>query len=109
MARQDQRVTKGGTALQALGDINVYQGVSPVQMAEIMGAMFKQLAIYQADAIRIVEDRQRSFREEVIKRFFTQPGRANAEAFRDPDFQHMIADAQAAYVRSGDEAVRDTL
>ena len=40
---------------------------------------------------------------------FAQPGRGNPEAFRDPDFQYMLNDAQTAYARSGDEVVKDTL
>jgi hypothetical protein len=40
---------------------------------------------------------------------FTQKERANPEAFRDPDFQRMFNDAQEAYVRSGDDVVRENL
>jgi len=108
MTRQDQRVAQGSAAVQAGRDVIVHGAMSADQMAQIMMGMAKQLSIYQADAMQVVENRLRSFQEEVIKNF-AQPGRANAEAFRDPDFQYMINDAQTAYARSGDQAIRDTL
>lgn len=40
---------------------------------------------------------------------FCEPNGGNPEAFRDPDFQYVLTRAQHAYVRSGDEGVRDIL
>jgi hypothetical protein len=108
MSRQDQNVEAGGTALQATGDIVIQQGMSPQQMSEIMMAIAKQLSVYHAEAGQIADQRFASFQEEMIKRF-TDPNKANPDAFRDPDFQYLIGDAQEAFARSGDEAVRDTL
>jgi hypothetical protein len=86
----------------------VHSGMSPGQMTEIMVGLAAQLAFYQLDAQQTVEDRLTLFREEMLKTF-AQPGRGNPEAFRDPDFQYMLNDAQIAYARSGDEVVKDTL
>ena len=108
MTKQGQRVEGGGRAIQAGRDIVVHAGMSPEQMTEIMVAMGRQLSLYQADALKIVEERLAAFQQETMK-VFLQRGRANPEAFRDPDFQYLINDAQQAYVRSGDTVVRDTL
>jgi hypothetical protein len=107
MTGQDQRVSDGGQA-QAGRDGAIYGDMSPDQMTEIMVSMAKQLSIFHADAMKIVDERLASFREEVIKTF-VQPGRADPNAFRDPDFQYVLNEAQEAYARSGDEALRNTL
>ena len=70
--------------------------------------MARQLMFYQAEANELVEKRLASFREEVLKEF-SPAGKGRPEAFREPDFQYLLGDAQIAYARSGDEAVRDTL
>ena len=107
MTGQDQRVSDGGQA-QAGPDGAIYGDMSPDQMTKIMVSMAKQLSIFHADAMKIVDERLASFREEVIKTF-VQPGRADPNAFRDPDFQYVLNEAQEAYARSGDEALRNTL
>jgi hypothetical protein len=108
MNRQAQRIEEGGEAYQAGRDVTVHRGMSSEQMTEIMVGLARQLAFYQLDAQQTVEDRLTSFREEMLK-MFAQPGRGNSEAFRDPDFQYLLNDAQTAYARSGDEVVKDTL
>jgi hypothetical protein len=108
MTRQDQSVETGGMALQAGRDVVVHKGMSPEQMTEIMMAIAKQLSIYHAEAQQTAEKRFASFQGELLKCFADQR-KANPDAFRDPDFQYLIGDAQEAFARSGDEAVRDTL
>jgi polyhydroxyalkanoate synthesis regulator protein len=110
MSRQDQnqRVAEGGEAYQAGRDVVIHNGMSTEQMTEIMVSMARQFSIFQADAMRTVDERLGSFREEVLKTF-AEPNRANPEAFRDPDFQYLLNEAQEAYARSGDDVVRDTL
>lgn len=109
MTDQDQRVTEGSTALQAARDIVVvHQGISPDKMSEILVSMATQLSLYRDEAMQVVNARMDSFRDEILKRF-AEEGQANSAAFRDPDFQYLIGEAQNAYARSGDEAVRDTL
>lgn len=108
MNNQDQRVGEGAEAYQAGRDVNIYSGMSSEQMTQIMVGLAKQIAFYQAEAKQTVEERLASFREEVLQAF-AQNGRGNPEAFRDPDFQYLLSEAQIAYARSGDDVVRDTL
>jgi hypothetical protein len=108
MNKQDQRVGERAEAYQAGRDVVIHSGMSSEQMTEIMVGLGKQLAFYQAEAKQTVEERLASFREEIL-RAITQPGRGNPEAFRNPDFQYLLSEAQTAYARSGDNAVRDTL
>jgi hypothetical protein len=108
MSRQDQNVEAGGTALQAGQDIVIHHGVSPEQMSEIMVAIAKTAAMFTKEALDVANARIDDFRDEVLKRF-SQDGKADPEAFKDPDFQYLLRDAQEAIARSGDEAVRDTL
>src|SRR4051812_325115 len=110
MTKQDQKVETGGQAIQAARDVIITKNavMRPEQMMEIMAAMAKQLAAFSEEANRTMDERLRSFREEVLKRFANQ-NTSNSEAFKDPDFQFVLQDAQEAYARSGDEAVRDTL
>jgi hypothetical protein len=108
MSQQDQRIGDRATGVQAGRDVIVQSAMSPEQMTEIMVGLAKQLAFYQLDAQQAVEDRLTLFREEMLKKF-TRPEQGNPEAFRDPDFQYLLNDAQTAYARSGDEVVRDTL
>jgi hypothetical protein len=107
MTRQDQSVEAGSWAVQAGRDV-VYNGVSVEQMAAIMAGMAKQLLTFQDEALAKANARIDSFQQEILKRF-AQPDKGNSEAFRDPDFQYLLGDAQEAFARSGDEAVRDTL
>lgn len=106
--RQDQSADSGAIAIQAGGSVTVRQGMSSEQMSEIMIAMAKQLSIYHDEARETADRRFASFRDEILSRF-ARPGEANPDAFREPDFQYLLNDAQEAFARSGDEAVRDTL
>jgi hypothetical protein len=108
MTRQDQSVDAGGVAMQAGRDVVVHQGISAEQMTEIMVAMGKQVAVFADEARRIADERIAVFRHSILKRF-AEPNRADPEAFKEPDFQYLLADAQEAVARSGDEAVRETL
>jgi hypothetical protein len=107
MSEQDQHVKPGGMGLQAGRDI-VVQGVSPEQMTEIMVAIAKTAATFAKEALEIADARMSGFREEVLK-MFSEKGKGDPEAFKDPDFQYLLGDAQEAVARSGDKAVRDTL
>lgn len=110
MTKQDQKVEAGGQAIQAARDVIITKtaAMSPEQMMEIMAAMAKQLAAFTEEANRTLDERLHSFRDEVLKRFSNHET-SNPESFKDPDFQFVLRDAQEAYARSGDEAVRDTL
>ncbi|QWG11581.1 hypothetical protein KMZ29_17830 [Bradyrhizobium sediminis] len=108
MTDQDQKAGSGATALQAGRDIIIQHGMTPEQMTQIMVSMARTLSTYQAEAREEADARLASFREELL-RTFAEPGKANPEAFRDPDFQYLLNDSQESFARSGDEAVRDTL
>jgi|SRR5579872_2917859 len=110
MSRQIQDVDAGGLAIQSGQNTSVviHSGVSPDQMSEIMVAIGKTVATFTDAAFDKTQRELNTFREEVLKRF-AQPGEANPEAFKDPDFQYMLNDAQKAVARAGDPAVRDTL
>jgi hypothetical protein len=77
-------------------------------MSEIMVTIATTAATFTREALDIANGRINDFREEILKRF-AEPEKANPEAFKDPDFQYLLRDAQDAIARSGDEAVRDTL
>src|SRR6267378_6942313 len=108
MMRQDQSVDAGGAAIQAGRDVVVHSGITAEQMTQIMVAVGKQLAIFTDEARKITDERINAFQRSVLARF-AKPGQANPDAFKDPDFQYVLADAQEAVARSGDEAVRETL
>lgn len=108
MSRQDQQVAEGALAVQAAGAVNISVGMTAEQMTEIMVGLAKQLAIYQAGAERLAEARLSEFRREILEEF-QKPGRANAEAFKDPDFQYLLNRAQHAYARSGDRDIGQAL
>jgi hypothetical protein len=108
MSRQDQKVDERGLALQAGGDIVVHGGISPEQMSEIMVAIARTVATFTDAALEKAVERMDALRDEILKRF-AEAGQADPEAFKDPDFQYMLNDAQKAVARSGDAAVRDTL
>src|SRR5581483_1885467 len=110
MNRQTQDVGTGGFAIQSGENTNIaiHGGVSPEQMSEIMVAIAKTVVSFTDAAFDKAQREMNAFREEVLKRF-AQPGKANPEAFKDPDFQYMLNDAQKAVARSGDPEVRDTL
>ncbi|RTL52121.1 MAG: hypothetical protein EKK40_08040 [Bradyrhizobiaceae bacterium] len=98
----------GGTAIQAGRDVTIQSGVSPADMIRFM-EMVTALHTFALDAERKANERYESFRNEILKKFSSENGEADSSAFRDPDFQMMLGDAQTEYVRSGDESLRDTL
>ena len=108
MARQDQSV-EGGTAYQAQGNITVTNGMDADQMAAVMLAMGKQLHVYLSEAEAKVEERLAEFRKTVIEEFAKPENNAKPEAFKDPDFQFVLKDAQKVYVRDGEDELRDDL
>src|SRR5229473_350490 len=108
MSQQDQDVRGGSLAVQSGRDTVIQHGLSPAQMKEIMEAIASQLPGYAAVAREIVDERLRDFEQRVIGRF-ADTSSTRSEAFKDPDFQHVVIRAQNAYARSGDEQVRETL
>jgi hypothetical protein len=108
-SEQNQRIGTGGQAIQAGRDVVIQQALSPEAMAEIMIATANKMSIYRSDALRVVEERLEDFRKDILSSFTRTYNPGNPEAFRDPDFQFLLGDAQNAYARSGDQAVKGTL
>ncbi len=106
--RQDQKVAAGGTAIQSLGDTTIYNGLGPEEIKAIVEGLADQLPRMAAVASAIVEERLKSFKEEVIGRF-DKDASVKREAFEDPDFIEVIADAQRGYARTGKADAHKTL
>jgi hypothetical protein len=106
--RQDQKVAAGGTAIQSLGDTTIYNGLGPDEIKAIVEGLADQLPRMAAVASAIVDERLKSFKEEVIGRF-DKDASAKREAFEDPDFIEVIADAQRGYARTGKADAHKTL
>ncbi len=108
MNKQAQEAREGAVAVQGGRDVTINQGVSPEQMKEIMTAIavhVREMVVYGQE---IAEKRLRDLEAKVLERFASDAA-ARPDAFKDPDFQHMLSKAQNAYARSGDEGLRDTL
>ena len=108
MARQDQSV-EGGTAYQAQGNLTVTHGMDADQMAAVMIAMAKHLQVYFAEAEAKLEERLIDFRKAVLEEFAKPENEAATEAFKDPDFQFVLNDAQRVFARDGTSDLRDDL
>jgi len=108
MARQDQSV-EGGTAYQAQGNLTVTNGMDADQMAAVMIAMAKQLQVHFAEAEAKLEERLSDFRKAVLEEFAKPENEAASEAFKDPDFQFVLNDAQKVFARDGSAELRDDL
>lgn len=108
MTDQDQDVRNGSLAIQSARDTVIHSGVSPTQMAEILGALAAQFPAQIAVAHQIVNERLNDFERHFMDRFSADK-QSDPEAFSDPDFQYIVRSSQHAYARSGDTGVRDTL
>jgi hypothetical protein len=108
MSRQDQNAGDGAIAIQSGGDVTIYQGMTSAQMAEIMLALASQLQKFQADAEKKVDERLNKFRDDMLKQF-SNSAEANPEAFKDPDFQFLLLNAQNSFARSGDDQLGEIL
>jgi hypothetical protein len=108
MARQDQRVDGGGLAIQSGGDTHYSEGLTAQHMGEIVDAVARQLPVYALMAEKIVSERLKDFKEEIIKRF-EEDKTTKSTAFKDPDFQYLLHAAQHAHARSGENENRDVL
>lgn len=103
--RQDQKVSHGGNAIQAGGNVTI--GLSASEVAKIIRELADTADKYTQVAREVVDQRFDELSRGLLARF-GEPG-ANAEAFKDPDFQYTVREGHHAYARSGDPAVRETL
>jgi hypothetical protein len=108
VSEQRQRAAAQSIAIQSGGDTIITQGITARDMREIFGNLATLIPVFTAIAREIANERLGDLEQRLIERF-SDPNRANAEAFKDPDFQYLLTRVQQAYARSGDEAVRDIL
>lgn len=106
--RQDQKVGAGATAIQSARDTNINEGISPGQMQQIIETVAAQVPVYAAIAREIVDGRLKDFEDRVLSRFDKDTS-AKSEAFKDPDFQYLLGQAQHAFARSGEDKAGDLL
>lgn len=105
---QKQSATEGSTAIQATGDVNVNNGLSPAQMVEILSALSTHVETLGNIAKSQIDDRLKTFEAGILERFATDDT-TRPEAFCEPDFLAATLDAQKAFARSGDDGLREVL
>ena len=111
MSDQKQRADANSVAIQSGRDTNVHHhhGVTIDEVRQIVEMVAaEQRAAFKAIAAEKVEERLRDYDRRLIERF-SDPSKANPEAFKDPDFQYLLSRTQHAFARSGDAGVRDIL
>lgn len=109
MTRQDQRVGEGGQAIQANGDVNINQGLSPDQMLTIMDGVATQVQRGVERAATLVEERLAEFKQAVVEEFSKPETMGRTDAFQDPDFQFALHEAQKGFARSGTAELKEEL
>lgn len=107
--RQKQEAAAGATAYQARGDLTVNNGATPEQIAEIIGAITKQLHHFTAEARAIAEERCQELRQEILEEMAKPEFADRSQAFRDPDFQYSLSSALNEFARKGDEDLKKEL
>ncbi|GHC95157.1 LPO_1073/Vpar_1526 family protein [Novosphingobium pokkalii] len=107
-SRQDQRVAEGATAIQSQRDTIVNQGLSSNDFRSIVESLFDQMPKFIETALTAMDVRLNAFEDSLIKRF-DHDATAKREAFSDPDFLHIVIEAQRAYARTGDPETHGTL
>ena len=110
MSDQSQQAQNGALAIQSGRDVIIQHGITPGQMKEILDAVAAQFPVHLAAAREIVDGRIADFERRVLERFDDKGnGDGRRAAFADPDFLYVLKQSQHAYLRSGDEGVRETL
>ena len=107
-SRQDQRVAEGAIAIQSQRDTIVHQGISSEDVRTIVESLADQMPKLAATAAAVMEVRLKAFEESIMKRF-DEDAATKRDAFSDPDFQHVVIEAQRAYARTGDMETHGTL
>jgi hypothetical protein len=107
-AKQDQIVGEHGLAIQSNGDVNINSGLSVSDVRQIIEIISDQLPRLASEATKIFEDRLKTFEKEILLRFENDKT-TDINAFADPDFQFLLANAQRTFGRSGSEQVIENL
>lgn len=105
---QNQSVAENSTAIQAKGDVTVNQGITISQMGEIMLQLHKLVNEYTAQAASTADERFQKFQSAMLEKF-ADSSRANPDAFKDPDFQFTLGNAQKNCARDGNENTSELL
>lgn len=108
MTRQIQKTSSSEIAVQSGRDTVINQSVDEEAMKQIMESIADQIPKYAEIARQLVDQRIDEFEKRIIDRF-VDSSKANSTAFKDPDFQYLVGQAQHMFVRTGDEVSRDTL
>jgi len=110
MSRQDQHAGPAAEAYQAGHDLIIHRSMSAEQIGEVITGVARHLQVYVAEAEDRANSRLEEFKAVVVERFTKlDEVEAKPEAFRDPDFQFALSQAQQAFVRRGDQELRDEL
>lgn len=109
MSRQDQRVATGGQAIQAEGDVNIQSGITAGQIVEIIDSLGALVQKGEDRALILIEQRLHDFKQSLMNEFAKPENGGDAEAFREPDFQFVINQAQIGHARRGDDELKDEL
>ena len=106
---QKQEAAAGATAYQARGDLTIHNGATPEQIAEIIGAITRQLHHFTAEARAVAEERCQELRQEILEEMAKPEFSDRSQAFRDPDFQYCLSSALNEFARKGDEDLKKEL
>lgn len=109
MTDQKQNVGAGAEAYQAKRDIIVHNGATPEQMAEIIGAITRQLSHFTHEAKAIADQRCEELKKEILEEIARPGDEDRSGAFRDPDFQFVLGTAIESYARKGTDSLRAEL
>lgn len=106
---QKQEAAAGSTAYQSKGNLTVNNGATPDQIAEIIGAITKQLSYFTAEARSIADERCQQLRQEILEEMSKPEFSDRSQAFRDPDFQYVLSSALNEFARKGDDDLKKEL
>jgi hypothetical protein len=100
--KQDQSVSEGSTAVQAAGDINVYSGLSYLEVRQAALDVFRS-NFYELAGIakQVAEDRAKVITESFLVKLQEEHSAGFGQA-NDPGFQYALYTAQKEYARTGD-------
>jgi len=111
MSKQDQEAGAGAIAIQSGGNttINQHHGLTVAEVRAIMGDIAAaQLMALKAEAREVADERCQKFITALLHHMKHEKD-PKFQAFRDPDFQILLGQAQQTFARSGDDDVLSTL
>ena len=106
---QNQKAVGNAQAIQAGGNVTLYNGMSPEQMSQIIVALTKEISALTNEARTTQERRFAELKDALLLEFSNPQTKAKTEALADPDFQYVVRDAHEAFARRGDEELKAEL